>query len=152
MITVGVVGFKEFRKAMSNVDSQFYSLAKHSLTKATEEIHGKATDKAPFAFGKLKGSIRQGVRGLKAEVVAGSKYASFVEYGTRPHFPPVAALEPWAALKLGSAGLAYAVARKIAIRGTKAQPFMRPAVDESLSKIRSIFKDLLNDMIKIMKR
>ncbi len=52
-------------------------------------------------------------------------YAAAVEYGTRPHFPPIAALVPWVKRKFQvkdeaeAESIAFLIARKIAARGTQ---------------------------------
>lgn len=61
---------------------------------------------------------------------ARSSYAQAVEYGTSPHYVPIAPLKEWAARKLGDQSLAWAVRAKIAMVGTDAHPFFRPAMDE----------------------
>ena len=69
--------------------------------------------------------------GLVAEVHAGLPggvgYAAAVELGTKPHFPPVAPLALWAKRVLGDERLGFVIARAIAERGTRAQPFLVPA-------------------------
>lgn len=52
-----------------------------------------------------------------------------VEFGSRPHWPPIAPLKHWARIVLGDESAAYAVQHAIAQRGTPAQPFMRPAAE-----------------------
>jgi HK97 gp10 family phage protein len=100
-------------------------------------VERSAKTKAPVDTGRLKNSIISTVQGLRAVVVAGVKYAPFVEFGTRPHWPPLSAMQPWArrhGFPAGRAG-AFLVARAIAQRGTKAQPFMEPALRENESRI-----------------
>lgn len=65
---------------------------------------------------------------VEAIVEANMNYASFIEFGTRPHFPPVDALRDWAAKFLGDERLAFLVARAISRRGTLAHPFLGPAL------------------------
>jgi len=65
---------------------------------------------------------------VEAIVEANIHYASFVEFGTRPHFPPIDALRDWCAKFLGDERLAFVVARAISRRGTLAHPFMGPAL------------------------
>lgn len=68
----------------------------------------------------------QGVLGV---VGSSQPSAAFVEFGTKPHMPPVDALVPWVRSVLGINGpearsVAFLVARKIAAKGTRAQkPF-----------------------------
>ncbi len=63
-----------------------------------------------------------------AFVEANADYASYVEFPTKPHFPPIDALRDWAQKFLGDAKLAFVVARAISRRGTYAHPFMGPAL------------------------
>jgi hypothetical protein len=69
---------------------------------------------------------------VEALVLANADYSSFVEFGTRPHFPPIDALKDWCEKVLGDAGLAWVVARAISRRGTLAHPFMGPALIQNM--------------------
>lgn len=53
-------------------------------------------------------------------------YAIYVEKGTRPHFPPVEAIKR--GFKVTEEH-AWAIARSIARKGTKAYPYLMPAAD-----------------------
>lgn len=62
-------------------------------------------------------------------------YAPDIEFGTRPHFPPVAPLQEWAIKKLHvsqgeSRRVGFAIARAIARRGTKARPIFHTATTD----------------------
>ena len=73
---------------------------------------------APRRFGKLRGIA----------VVVRSPYGLFVHEGTKPHMPPVSALRGWASRKgMSPWAVAYGIKRK----GTKAQPFLKRAADET---------------------
>ena len=66
---------------------------------------------------------------------------SFVEFGTKPHFPPPSALATWARRHgFGPRG-EWALARAIAKRGTKARPFLVPALLESKPDIEGFLRD-----------
>ena len=71
-----------------------------------------------------------------AIVEANAEYASYVEWGTRPHFPPVDALKDWAAKFLGDEKLAFIVARAIAQRGTRPYNFMGQALLQNMPVFR----------------
>jgi hypothetical protein len=73
---------------------------------------------------------------VEAIVEANADYASYVEFPTKPHFPPVDALRDWAQKFLGDERLAFVVARAISRRGTFAQPFMGPAVLQNMPVFR----------------
>lgn len=152
MIRIGmqVKGLNELMNNMGETRNMVIPLIQSTLNKSSMTIKTNAKAKAPVAFGKLKRGISHTVEGLSGIVWSKEKYGLFVELGTRPHFPPVEALKPWARLKLGNENLAWAVAKKIAKRGTKAKPFFQPAVNESLPTIRTNFGELANQLIKIM--
>ena len=59
-------------------------------------------------------------------------YAPYVEFGTKPHFPPPDALEKWA--KRHRIPL-FPVLLKIAREGTPPRPFLRPAVRKIFPKL-----------------
>lgn len=93
---------------------------------------------------KIQGTARRGVkvdqgitrasifahmfsRGLSASIGSDQKTALWIEKGTRPHFPPPDALIPWCRRHGMEPGAEWAVARAIAKRGTKPNPFLEPA-------------------------
>ena len=98
-----------------------------------------------IAWGNLYDSVVTEVsaRGLAIWVGSTSPYAAYVEFGTRPHWPPVDAIEDWCEVKGIPVEAAFLIARKIAERGTPARPFMRPALKEGqrnhLARIRAFF-------------
>lgn len=68
-------------------------------------------------------------------------HAAWIEYGTRPHWPPIEPLAAWAVRvlqvpKAEARQVGYLIARKIAAVGTEPQPFLRPAVD--LGKVKAV--------------
>lgn len=81
----------------------------------------------------------------KKEVRIGTnvKYAPFVEFGTRPHTPPIAPIKEWADRKgIANVGAVWAAIRK---HGTKPHPFLRPAFAE---KIVNLVKNIMEEMPK----
>lgn len=99
--------------------------------------------------GHLVNSITHDVRTHSAYVGSNLEYAPWVEFGTRPHFPPVDALKGWARRKLGDENAAFAIAKKIAKKGTKAKPYLRPALDLNRRNINNIFR---NEIRKVFSR
>ncbi|MEK0335809.1 MAG: hypothetical protein QQN41_00030 [Nitrosopumilus sp.] len=97
------------------------------------KMHELATINAPVDVGTLKASIKlfPSVPGFKSYVLAdGVTYGIHMEFGTRPHYISAKHLKGWAKRVLGDEGAAYPVAKKIALLGVEAQPFMRPALDQ----------------------
>ena len=152
MITVKAKGFEEFVNDMNKAGDLFPTIMRKALTRSVTKIQREAKDNAEQSkdTGSLQRNIKRTVRGLRGEVVAGSPHAIFVEEGTRPHFPPVAPLEAWAARKLGSPGLGFVIARSIARKGTPAQPFMQPAVDDSIRDVERYFEIALDELVDVM--
>tara|TARA_Y100000310_G_C20638448_1_gene792516 strand:- start:1058 stop:1531 length:474 start_codon:yes stop_codon:yes gene_type:complete len=67
-----------------------------------------------------------------------TKYGAFVEHGSRPHWPPLDAMQPWArrhGFPAGRAG-AFLVARSIARRGTKGAHMLENAVKDSTRTLK----------------
>lgn len=68
-------------------------------------------------------------------------YARYVEFGRKPgKMPPPAILEAWAYKKFrlshkDARSMAWALARSIAKKGTKARPFFEPAVESGWRKM-----------------
>ena len=74
--------------------------------------------------------INQVSNGLESTIkpsAEADKYAAAVEYGTKPHFPPISALQGWA----DRHGIpVWAVARKIAREGTEPTYFWRQTFED----------------------
>lgn len=95
------------------------------------------------ATGHLRGSITHQVSGaglgIEGRVFSQDvpiKVAS-VEHGSRPHFPPIAPLRMWAAAKLGDPDAAYAIARAISIRGTRAYGMFNKGYQQALPRVNA---------------
>lgn len=104
---------------------------------------------APVDTGKLRASIVAGIKsnefGINGIAVSSNiAYAPHMEYGTRPHFPPVAALDGWAKRH----GMnAFLVARAISRRGLKPRRFMRRALEENRGRIINIFEEYVKKLL-----
>jgi hypothetical protein len=73
---------------------------------------------------------------LLGAVAPSARYGRYVEQGTRPHWPPRAPLEGWARRH----GIPVcAVQRAIARRGTRARPFLGPALRDHAARIGRLF-------------
>ncbi len=98
-----------------------------AVTECDQLLEREVKDLTPTASGVSRASIfsrEQVLADGGIGVVATSEpHVAYVELGTRPHFPPVEALEDWVRQKLAVPekrvhGVAYLIARKIAQRGT----------------------------------
>lgn len=134
---VDIKGLKELHAKMEQVITDFHGRPMlEAMRDSTLIVTRAATQLAPVDTGRLRASITPDVQ-VQGDIVLGIvgsnvTYAPYIEYGTRPHFPPVGALEVWASRH----GMeAYVVARAISRRGTKAQAFLMPAFEKSQSYI-----------------
>jgi HK97 gp10 family phage protein len=134
-VGIELVGMKELRRDFEN--PKFATRAAvRALDKAAAKTMELAVKRVPVDRGHLKNSITIDRRGEFARAVgSGQPYAKPVEFGSRPHWPPLSALQPWArrhGFPAGRSG-AFLVARSIAQGGGKAesgQPFLNPALDD----------------------
>ena len=107
--------------------------AKSVLFHSMIKMHELATINAPVNVGTLGASIKlfPSQPGAKTYILAdGVEYGIHVEFGTSPHYVSAKNLEAWSKRVLGNKNAAFAVAKKIAMKGTDAQPFFRPALDQ----------------------
>lgn len=110
------------------------------LFECGQYVARKAVQNAPVYTGALRASIVASPPevDLMGEFSVGSvgsdlEYAPFVEFGTRPFWPPPGALTTWAARK----GIPeFLVQRAIAKRGIKPKRFLQRAFTESAEYIR----------------
>lgn len=146
---IEVKGLKELQAKFESLEGKkFKDQMKRTMYVATSKIKTTARELVPVDRGILRRSIRDevryGIRGLKGIIEAGEQYASSVEYGTKPHFPPVSALSSWARKR----GInPYALAVAISKRGTKPHPFMKPAFEEWKEKIVGFFKETIDFLL-----
>lgn len=122
------------------------------MQKATLFVLRDARLAAPVDTGRLKNSIVSKIdivkEGYNQRVVGivgtNVKYAPAMELGTKPHFPPISALQVWARRHGANA---YLVARAISIRGLKARAFLKGAFDKNKTKIHAALNDTVKGII-----
>jgi len=153
---VTVSGIEATLKNLDEVPDDLREEFANRLNATAEGIRSEAIKQltnqgAIGTSGLLRASVqvrnRADASDLRAAVKAGGSaksgsvdYAAFVEFGTKPHFPPVEAvtgqteaLDRWVELKVDSEdteSTAFAIAKKISQVGTDPQPYMRPAARE----------------------
>lgn len=144
------------------------SLEAHFLAaadKASLAMERKAVELAPDGASSpgLKSQIHgQGIQEgmtVKARLVCTSPYGPYIENGTGPavghdqYMPPPGALRQYLQRKLGVSGdeldkAEAAVRWKIYMKGTKPQPFMKPAYDSVAPKWKGLLKQAARDAIR----
>ncbi len=124
-ITITIHGLDDLREQLRS--SKADKPVARFLNRGAIYMQREARMAAPVDTGRLRNSIGTEAPNTRTRSIGPNvEYAEYVEFGTRPHMPPVGALAGWAKRH----GLnEEAVARGIAARGTKAQPYMQPAAD-----------------------
>lgn len=147
-MTIVIKGIDTTAANLKRIDKQLSNMRK-PMQQATNLVTTAAQNNAPVDTGVLKRRILASVshRGQTTTGVVGSDvaYAPFMELGTRPHFPPVSALQGWASRH----GMnAFVVARTIARRGLKARRYLQRALEDNTKRVVSIFVEAVSKIIK----
>lgn len=123
---------------------------------ATLYLQSEVQERTPAAHGTLKTSWTNDVERAGENVVGivGTPlaYATPVELGTRPHFPPVEALLDWVRIKFGvpeseARNIAFLIARKIASKGTQGAGMLEAAIAAAEPELDRQFTDLLDQLL-----
>ncbi len=131
---IKVEGLDQITKGLT--DEALGKVLRKFLTSVTAYVQRQAASHAPVDTGRLRGALTQpsavtvaysGVYPLWAEIKPLVGYSAYVEHGTAPHWTGIGNLAGWAHRH----GInPYAIQRAIAKYGTKAHPFMQPAIDD----------------------
>lgn len=132
----------DFEKAGVNYEPIMKQAMGKSMNKFKNKIQQNIVTKGITFQGSLGRSVQVREASVRRGLVAvGERYGSVVEFGRRPgKMPPVAPIERWASIKLGSPGAGFVIARKIGQRGTKANPYVEPAFKSEAGPVLNIFK------------
>ncbi len=141
-----------------------------------DQIKQNLTDNDSVVTGDLRGSvsssevqISENAIFVEVGVGRGLSYARAVEYGTRPHTPPLSVTEPGQPLYefvrvKGIAGkvrtkriiknkkdeiqkAARAIWAHIRRSGTKAHPYVRPAFEQTKDRIKALFEEAVEKIL-----
>lgn len=128
-----------------------------AVTESDQLLEREVKDMMPTASGVSRASVysREEVLpdGGIGVVATAQPHVVYIELGTRPHFPPVAALEDWVRQKFGISderrihGVAYLVARKIAARGTLGVGMFHRSFARQRTQVARIFEGARNRIV-----
>jgi hypothetical protein len=149
-MSISLGGLDAFARGLREAPARTDEVLQAAMTEATLLLQREWQENLPRVSGLTANSITSDVASTPMGVlgIVGSSQPSalFVELGTRPHMPPVAAIEPWVRAVLGITdpkevkSAAFLVARKIAREGTPAQYPMRRAAQATEGQIIAIFE------------
>ena len=139
--------FKEWMQHLESRYNDAMSMIEHGMASEVQRIVNDAKAHTPVNTGTLRNSIRAERAGRTTWYIGSHvPYAAAVEYGTKPHMPPSNALQYWAKRKLGNEKLAYAVARKIAQKGTPPHRMFRNAITARAPRIKQLIQYAMKKM------
>ena len=133
VISVSITGAAEIKRNFAALASHFPEWVAEANVATADEIADEARRNVKeldaFDTGGLYGSIKvsESAKGRSVVVYSDSKHAPFIELGTAPHFPPLAAIRAWCARKGIPESAAFPIARAISERGTPERPWLYPA-------------------------
>jgi len=149
-VDIEVKGLIEVQKKLEQVLTDLHGAPMiEAMRDATLLVTRDAKILAPVDTGRLRASITPDVtqRGNDVVGIVGSNvvYAPYMELGTRPHFPPLAALETWARRHGMSA---FQVALAIARKGTKARKFLQGAFEKNEGRIIDLLERAIGRIVE----
>src|SRR3990172_6971609 len=152
MISAIQIEDRRLQQRLEQLPQRLSGAVERGLRRATDLLRAAVAEKtlsplgesAPNAFGEYAGSVRGEVVDEVGRPVGrvfltapADRYGLFVEFGTRPHFPPPGALDGWVRRRLGISGdrevreVAFLIGRKIARQGTQGQFFFERALRDN---------------------
>lgn len=142
--SIALLGVKELNKYLKDMAAKKKSEFKGEVyaTALDMQKRAKVNVKKSWDLGNLANSImiHKVDDGMNCRIFPEAPYAIYVEYGTKPHFPPPEALEGWA--RRHGFDSAWPICKAINERGLKAKPFLIPAFlafkDKFLKKTEKI--------------
>jgi hypothetical protein len=136
-------------KAMERFNKmQIATALRSGIGKSIFALEVAAKKETPVGVsGMLRNAYRENFSGLRGELVNTKEYAQWVHNGRKPgKMPPVSAISLWAKRKWIDIP-PFVIARSIAKKGTKANPFMIRAMNSQESNIRSIIQGEIGNLI-----
>ncbi len=148
-IALKVEGIDDFRKDVSIATSDIRKVVFMAMRNSVNIVKNSAQVIAPYKTGTLRRSIftdikDSGFTGIVAQDTNIASYGPIIEFGSKPHqINPVnkkalfwkGALNPY---------------KRVFHPGTVASPFMVPALEENLEKIKGYFDKAVLSLIKTM--
>jgi len=146
-VTVTPVGFKELRRDLKKISKEMAAEVNKETYASGLDIQKAARanlkERETWDLGNLANSILvdRTEGGAIVEVGPTAPYGPYVEFGTKPHFPPPDALEGWA--KRHGFESVWPICRAIAERGLPENPYLFPAYLDVEGKFFNRVKGIL---------
>lgn len=150
--SITIEGLKELQDSFNQAGTAINNLGRAYLKRwsdyGVKRVQINILNEGAVDTNELIQGIDYDLDGLVSTIRPSSKadkYAAAVEYGSRPHWPPIQALEGWAQRH----GIpAFLVARKIAREGTKERPFWQPSYEELADYVGNDLDDFGDELLR----
>ena len=120
---------------------------KDAVISAAKDIQREEVKQAPHDTGNLQRSIQFRYQPIQAIIEPVANYATYVHEGTKPHHPPVRAIQGWA-LKRGINP--FALAKSMARKGTPPNKFVERTVENVGPKVSKYFETALEKIVNVL--
>jgi hypothetical protein len=158
-LEVSWTGVKELQGKIKLLKERAEKATKEAVNEHAINIQAQAktniTELPAIDTGRLRSSIRienYTTGGYAAKVGTDVNYAQSIEYGQRPHFPPLDPLRAWCRRHGIPDRLVFVIARKIAKTGQPAKPFLFPAFESErrnfVDRINSAWQDIVGGIVE----
>lgn len=150
--TIDLSRLDELRAALAAAPQLVREELGAAVTEADGLLYREVVERMPVGAGGasgLKGSVFHeeeiGDTGVTGLVATPLSYAVPVELGTKPHFVPIEPLIDWVQAKMHvrdettARGIAFAISKTIAVRGTKPRRPFGLTFQEKYSDVTAIF-------------
>jgi hypothetical protein len=144
-----------FQQRLNEATRKFPADVQNTVKRATAFMWARVHEKTPTSFGNLKKSVSAKVSKFRGVIEPTVKYGFWVHEGTKPHWMPRSewanpsgSLYKWAMRK----GLnPFLVARAIARKGTKKQPWMKETFRTYEDEVRGYFDEAVDSLLDKVK-
>lgn len=152
---LSIDGHREIISAFRNADTELNRLGRgylknlsdYGVNQSHKHLLSAGAVDTMLLLDSISYDIQQRSRGINSTIQPkgkAAKYAAPVETGSKPHWPPIAALEGWAQRH----GIpAYLVARKIALEGTEPTHFWINTFEDLDDEVQNTLDDFSQDIL-----
>ncbi len=132
-----LVGLSQLQSKLTKALTQ--SPINDGIKKLVLFVERETKKETPVDIGRLRSGVTHQLGDYVGIVGTAVPYGAFVEYGTKPHFPPVAAVQGWANRH---GAVAFLVARGISRHGTKAHHMFQKGMEKTNARIGEFLKGI----------
>jgi hypothetical protein len=144
---MAVNGADEVAANIKRFKEEAIAATKDALNEQALNIRSQAiqniTDLPAVDTGRLRSSIAIEIfdDGLARRIGTDVPYAAYIEFGQRPHMPPIEPIKEWCRRHGIPEEAAYAIALKIAKDGQPAKPWLFPAYEQHRKNLDHLLKE-----------